>query len=575
MQRTLNFVLILLAAVPLLAAGNKENKTMLDQFHDYLRAHEARVAPMEREANLAWWEASTTGKDEAYKRQSELQTKLETVYTDPKAFAFLKEVRAAGVVTDPFEKRELDRLYLSYLGRQIDPALLGKIIAASSAIEQKFSTFRGKVDGKEVTDNRIAEVLADSRDRKERKTYWLASKQVGVALAPDVVALVKLRNEAAVKLGFRDFYALQLALNEQDEAWLLALFDELDRLTSGPFAEAKARIDEVQRGRLGVGTGQLMPWDYTDRFFQEGPNLSELDMNAPLAGKDLTTLVAGFYRGIGLDVDPILARSDLYEHSGKNPHAFCTDIDRKGDVRALLNIRPNQEWFGTTLHELGHGVYSYYVDRSLPYFLRTDNHAFATEGVAMLFERLASTAAFYRGLGLVDEPTSAKLAGPMAEKERMAALVFSRWSQVMLRFEKELYANPDQDLDGLWWKLVEKYQGLSHSAEVPRGAWASKIHIVIAPVYYHNYELGALYAAQLNTAICRDLYPGQSPATVIYVDNPKVGAYLKAKVFASGASFPWHEFVKVSTGEPLSPRAFAAQFATPGGPSTPQSGGQP
>jgi len=560
MQRTLNIVLLLLAAAPLLAAGNSENKTMLEKFREYLRAHEAKVAPMEREANLAWWEASTTGKEEAYKRQSELQTRLETVYTDPKVFAFLKEVRAAGVVTDPLEKRQLDRIYLSYLGRQIDPTLLARIIAASSAIEQKFSTFRGNVDGKEVTDNQIAEVLADSRNRQERKTYWLASKQVGVALAADVVALVKLRNEAAVKLGFRDYYALQLALNEQDEAWLLSLFDELDRLTAGPFADAKARIDEVQGRRLGVAPGPLMPWDYADRFFQEGPNLSELDMNAPLAGKDLTKLVAGFYRGIGLDADPVLAKSDLYEHKGKNPHAFCTDIDRKGDVRALLNIKPNQEWLGTTLHELGHGVYSYYVDRSLPYFLRTDNHAFATEGVAMMFERVASTAVLYRALALVDEPTSANLMGPMEEKERMAGLVFSRWSQVMLRYEKELYANPDQDLDGLWWKLVQRYQGLERPAEVPRGAWASKIHLVTVPVYYHNYELGALYAAQLHASICRDLYPGQNPATVIYLGNPKVGAYLKEKVFASGASLPWQEFVKASTGEPLSPRAFASQL---------------
>ena len=575
MPRTVSVVLVLLAAVPLLAAGNQDNKAMLQRFREYLRTHQATVAPMEREANLAWWEAATSGKEEAYKRQSELQTKLETVYTDPKTFAFLKEVRAAGVVTDPLEKRQLDRLFLAYLGRQIDPALLARIIAASSAIEQKFSTFRGKVDGKEVTDNEIVEVLANSRNRDERKTYWLASKQVGVALAPDVVALVKLRNEQAVALGFRDYYALQLALNEQDEAWLLSLFDELDRLTAEPFARARKRIGEVQGKRLGVPPDRLMPWDYTDRFFQEGPNLSESNMDAPFAGRDIAKLAAGFYRGISLDADPILARSDLYEHKGKNPHAFCTDIDRKGDVRALLNIKPNQEWLGTTLHEFGHGVYSYYTARSLPYFLRTDNHAFATEGVAMLFERLANNAAFYRALGLVDEPTSVKLAVPMQEKEQMAGLVFSRWSQVMLRFEKELYANPDQDLDALWWKLVERYQGLDRPAEAPVGAWASKIHIVTVPVYYHNYQLGALFAAQLHAAVCRDLYPGQEPSTVIYLGNPRVGVYLKEKVFASGASLQWQEFVKVSTGEPLSPRAFAGQFAKRAGAGPRVSGGQP
>ncbi len=562
-MRTAPLAAALLVAAPILAAGGTETTAMLEKFRTFAREHQAKVAPMESAANLAWWEAATSGSDEAYKRQSELQTRLETVYTDPKAFAFLKEVRASGAVTDPLEKRLLERLYLAFLGRQLDPDLLAKVIAASSAIEQRFSTFRGKVGGTEVTDNQIEEVLSGSRDREQRKAYWLASKQVGAALAPDVVSLVKLRNRAAVKLGFRNFYALQLALAEQDGTWLIGLFDELDALTGPTFARAKARIDSVQAGRLGVAANALMPWDYTDRFFQEAPNLSDVDMDAPVAGQDVGKLVASFYRGIGLDADPILAKSDLYEHKGKNPHAFCQDIDRNGDVRALLNIKPNQTWLGTTLHELGHGVYSYNVSRALPYFLRTENSAFATEGFAMMMERLAENAAFYRAVGLVDDATVARLAAPMADKARLEGLIFSRWTQVMLRFEQELYGNPDQDLDALWWRLVERYQGLRRPAEAPKGAWASKIHIVTVPVYYHNYQLGALYAAQLHAAVCRDLYPDREPASVVYVGDPRVGAYLKERVFAPGAAAPWQEFVAASTGAPLSAKAFAASLAEP------------
>ena len=54
----------------------------------------------------------------------------------------------------------------------------------------------------------------------------------------------------------------------------------------------------------------------------------------------------------------MIDRSDLYEKPGKSPHAFCTDIDREGDVRVLANIVPNEYWMGTMLHELGHSVYS-------------------------------------------------------------------------------------------------------------------------------------------------------------------------------------------------------------------------
>ena len=42
--------------------------------------------------------------------------------------------------------------------------------------------------------------------------------------------------------------------------------------------------------------------------------------------------------------------------------------------------------------------------------------------------------------------------------QRNQLLIFSRWCQVMLRFEKAMYENPDQDLNKLWWDLVEKYQ---------------------------------------------------------------------------------------------------------------------
>lgn len=529
-------------------------------FTRFLHQHEKTVAPLERDANLAWWEAATTGKEEAYAKQAELQTKLETVYTDTKAFAYLKELRAKGVVQDPKLRRQLDLLYLKYLGRQFDPELLKQIIAKATAAEQKFATFRGKVNGQEVTDNQIEEVLRSSRNREERKAFWLASKQVGAALAAEVVALVKLRNQAARKLGFRDFFSLQLALNEQDETWLLHLFAELDRLTADAFSALKARIDQVQGQRLAATPDELMPWDYTDRFFQEAPNLSDLDLDAPLQGKDIVALVASFYKGIGLDPTSILARSDLFERPGKNPHAFCTDIDRQGDVRVLANVKPNQYWLDTMLHELGHGVYSFYVDRNLPYFLRADAHIFATEGVAMLFGRLAQNARFFLAMGLIGPEQLPTFEKAMAEKLTAQALIFSRWCQVMLRFEKELYANPDQDLDALWWSLVERYQGVKRPEEAPKGAWASKIHIVSAPVYYHNYCLGDLYASQLHAAIVHELYPGAEPGHVVYVGNPKVGEFFKKRVFGPGASLSWSKFVEFSTGAPLSPQAFAKQF---------------
>jgi peptidyl-dipeptidase A len=130
----------------------------------------------------------------------------------------------------------------------------------------------------------------------------------------------------------------------------------------------------------------------------------------------------------------------------------------------------------------------------------------------------------------------------------------------MLRFEKGMYENPGQDLNKLWWDLVEKYQMLRRPEGRNAPDYASKIHIVSTPVYYHNYMMGELFASQLHHAIARDVYGGAEPNGVIYVGNPKVGRFMKEKVFAPGRTLSWNDLTRHATGEGLNPKAFAADF---------------
>jgi peptidyl-dipeptidase A len=271
-------------------------------------------------------------------------------------------------------------------------------------------------------------------------------------------------------------------------------------------------------------------------------------------------LTADFYRGIGLPVDDVLARSDLYEKKGKVPHAFCTDIDRAGDVRVLCNIVPNNYWASTMLHEFGHSVYSSKnIPRTLPYVLRMEAHILTTEGVAMMFERLSKRRAFLEKMGL--KVADGKQFDEAAAKSlRYQLLIFSRWCQVMLRFEKSMYEKPDQDLNKLWWDLVEKYQLVKRPEGRNAPDYASKIHIVSAPVYYHNYMMGELFASQVHHAIARDVYKGADPDTVFYAGNKEVGEFMKKRVFVPGKTLSWNELTKHATGEPLKAKAFAADF---------------
>ena len=525
----------------------------------FVAEHEVTVRPLELAASLAWWNANVSGKDVDFQLKENAQNLLDGALADKERFQRLKAAREGGV-TDPLLARQIDVLYLMYLEKQVDPALLRQITAKANAVEKAFNAYRAKVAGREMTDSEVRKVLKTSRDSAERKAVWEASKGVGSVVESDLKALVLLRNQAARALGFPNYHAMQLSLNEQSQEQVLKLFDQLDALTREPFAAAKKDIDERLAASFSVSVDELRPWHYHDPFFQETPAVFRTDLDAAYAKLDILKLSRDFYAGIGLPVDDVLLRSDLYEKPGKSPHAFCTDIDREGDVRVLANIVPNEYWMGTMLHELGHSVYSSKnIPRSLPYVLRTEAHILTTEGVAMMFEKFSKDADWLQAMGVsLADPKAFDEAGARMRRNRL--LIFSRWCQVMLRFEKGLYEDPGQDLNKLWWDLVSRFQMI----KAPEGRnlpdYASKIHIVSAPAYYHNYQMGELFAAQVHHTICREVLGGVAPAKANYVGNKAVGEFMKTRVFNAGRTLAWNALTRHATGEDLNPRAFAEDF---------------
>jgi peptidyl-dipeptidase A len=521
--------------------------------------HETRIKPLEIVTGDAWWTANVTGKDEDFAAKEKAQNKLDAALADPLRFSRIKAVREAGVA-DPSEKRQIELLYLQSLEKQVDPKLLVKITAKANSIEKAFNVYRAKVGGVELADSKIRERLKESKSSDERKAVWEASKGVGAAVESDLKELVRLRNESAKNLGFPDYHVMMLALNEQKQSDVIALFDELDTLTRKPFEELKSTIDSVLARQCGISVDELRPWHYHDPFFQETPAVFDANLDEPYAKADILKLCREFYAGIGLPIEDVIARSDLYEKPGKSPHAFCIDVNRMGDVRVLANIVNNEYWMGTMLHELGHAVYSSRnIPQSMPYILRGEAHILATEGVAMQFEQFSKDADWLAAMGVkVENPKAYDEAGSKAKRGHL--LIFSRWCQVMLRFEKAMYADPSQDLNKLWWDLVEKYQGLKRPEGRNQPDYGAKIHIVSSPAYYHNYMMGQLFASQVHHTICREVLGGVSPAKASYVGNSKVGQFMVEKVFAPGRSLSWKELAQFATGEPLSAKAFAADF---------------
>jgi peptidyl-dipeptidase A len=548
-------------------AGLLSNEVSLadaaDDARKFIAEHEAGVKPLEIEAGIAWWNANITGRDADFKKKEDAQNKIDAALSNKAAFDRLKAVKQArdkGEIKDALVARQIDLLYLGYLEKQVEPDLLKRITNKANAVEQQFNVFRAKVDGRELSDSQVRKTLKDSTDSAARQKTWEASKAVGAAVEADLKDLVKARNEAATKLGFKNFHEMMLTLNEQNGGELIALFDELDALTKARFTAAKAEFDAKLAKNAGTTPDKLMPWHYHDPFFQESPAVFEANLDAPYDKADIVKLCEDFYAGIGLPVSDVLARSDLKEKKGKSPHAFCTDIDREGDVRVLANIVNNEYWMGTMLHELGHSVYSSKnIPKSLPYVLRAEAHILSTEGVAMQFEKFSKSRLWLEKMG-VKVANAQAFDEAAAKVQRNHLLIFSRWCQVMLRFEKGMYENPTQDLNALWWDLVEKYQQLKRPPGRNAPDYASKIHICSAPVYYHNYMMGQLFAAQVHHTIADDLYAKADPRTVTYVGDRKVGEFMKRNVFEPGRSLDWKGLCKHATTEALNARAFAKDF---------------
>ena len=530
------------------------------QLQKFIIAHVEKIEPMTTQANLAYWDASTTGKSEDYDKLSGLQLGISRIYSNPQEYAFVKDSKESQQVSDTRLVRQLDKLYYAYLPNQIEPQLLEKLVDLDAKIQEKYNTFRGNIDGKKVTMSDIYTIMTTETDCRKRELAWRASKQVGDVIVADLIRLVKLRNQAARRVGFENYHTMSIVTGEQNVKELDKMFSELDELTAGPFARLKKDLDIILAKSYDIDVEELMPWHYHDPFFQRTPLVYELDLDIYYKDHDVKVLAEKYYAGVGLSVDDILVRSDLYDREGKYPHAFSHDVDRRGDVRILCNLQNTERWMETILHELGHAVYSKYHDRREPWLLREPAHSFTTEAIAMFFGRLSRNASWMQEMLGLSEKERREIEQVSKKYLQFQQVLFARWAMVMYDFEKQLYANPDQDLNNLWWELVEKYQLVRRPPGPVDAGWASKLHFTTAPCYYHNYMLGELLASQLHYHIVYKVFKLESDKDVSYVDDSRLGNYLRKKVFGPGALYHWDEVIARATGEPLTPKYFIEQF---------------
>jgi peptidyl-dipeptidase A len=527
---------------------------------------------LDKLAQLAYWRASNAASkeesDREYAKKADLELAWKKLHADKALFEQLKALRDSPDLHDPLLKRQIELLYLAFLPNQLSDDMLKKLTDLSNEIEQTFNSHRAQFEGHDASDNDLRKILAEEKSSARRQAAWEALKQIGPVVEAKVRDLARLRNEAAKSLGYDDFWTMMMIDQEMKPEDIIALFDKVAELTEEPYTTEKGKLDATLAARYGVTVEQLRPWHCADPFCQSAPQSGAVDFDKfyknpdrrARDGSNIPPLVEKFYASAGMDVSRILAASDLYEKPFKEQHAYCMDIDRMGDVRSLLNLKSDENWAETMLHEFGHGVYFWYTDQTdLPYLLR-ESHMITTEAVAEMMGNLTKNAKWLQEMLGVPADQAAAVADAAKVEAKLQKLIFARWSLVMLNFERELYRDPEQDLNKLWWDLVERYQKVTRPADRNAPDWATKIHIATVPVYYHNYLMGEMFNAQLAEAIARDVYHSENVHDVTFVNKPEAGQFLIEKVFNLGHSIPWNQLVQESTGEALSPRAWVSSL---------------
>ncbi|HVF40880.1 MAG TPA: M2 family metallopeptidase, partial [Gemmatimonadaceae bacterium] len=278
-----------------------------------------------------------------------------------------------------------------------------------------------------------------------------------------------------------------------------------------------------------------------------------------------------FYKSLGFDALPasFWEKSSLYALPAnspfkKNTHASAWHMDLGSDVRSLMSVVPDADWYGTSHHELGH-VYYYmsYSRPEVPVVLRGGANRAYHEGIGTLMELASGQHRYLVGRGVISGGAPPDSIQQML-KEALQYVVFMPFSTgTMTRFEHELYARnlaPNQ-FNAKWWELAAKYQGIA--PPTPRGEnfadALTKTHINDDPGQYYDYALSQALLFQLHNHIARNILK-QNPHNTDYYGSKEVGNFLKA-LMAPGASRSWREVLKETTGQELNAQAMVEYFA--------------
>ncbi len=480
----------------------------------------------------------------------------------------------------PLQVRQLERvLYLAADNPQTVAELVKQRIQAETEQTESLFGFEFVLGGEKVSTNDIDEILRTSRDATARRQAWETSKGVGTVLKDGLENLQRLRNATVRPLGYPDYFGYQVSEYGMTTQEMRDLMLQLVREVYPLYRQLHTYARYELAKRYGAtAVPDLLPAHWLpNRWGQDWTGMvtvKGLDLDAILADKSrewFPQQAERFYVSLGYPALPssFWERSDLYPlpvgaDFKKNNHASAWHMDIENDVRSLMSIEPNSEWYETTHHEFGH-IYYYisYTNPAVPPLMREGANRAYHEAMGSLLGLAAMQKPFLAHLELLPAGSSVDEMQQLL-KEALNYVVFIPWSAgVMNEFEHALYAEniPKSEYNARWWDLVRRFQGIVPPAA--RGEEfcdaASKTHINDDAAQYYDYAISYALLFQLHGHIARNILK-QDPHATNYYGSQEVGRFLDA-IMRPGMSRDWRAVLRETTGADLSAKALVDYFA--------------
>lgn len=478
----------------------------------------------------------------------------------------------------PIQVKQLELiLYAAANNPQTVEAVVKERIKAENEQTRQLYGFQYMLGGKKVSTNNLDSILKAENNVNNRLAAWEASKEVGKTLKSGLVNLRGLRNQTVQALGYHDYFTYQVSDYNMttDE-----MMQNMDRLL-GELYPLYRELHTWARYELAKKYGAPVP-DYLpahwlpNRWGQDWSALVDvkgINLDDVLKTKSAEWIVKEgekLYTSIGFPELPqtFWEKSSLYPYPNdsnvkKNNHASAWHMNLDKDVRSLMSVEPNSEWFETANHELGH-IYYYitYTNPDVPPLLRGGANRAYHEAIGTMMGLAAMQKPYLVGRGLIDSNAKSDEVQALL-KEALNSVVFMFFSSgTMSHFEKALYVDslsPEQ-FNKTWWEFAKKYQGIIPPTE--RGEEycdaATKTHINDDPAQYYDYALSYVLLYQLHNHIAKNILK-QDPRATNYYGQKGIGEFLKGITYY-GASKDWRTVLKESTGEELNAKAMLEYF---------------